>query len=112
MLFQQDAFSWHVREDIWGGVIDADVRAGLAAKLIGDFQRILPPSERGLDKLEAFLAEAEAAVANSEWSSSAQYRETDGETPVRLNVLLSFCVQLRWICQVFKDLPGTSLSVR
>ena len=112
MIFQQDAFSWHVREDIWGGLVDSEKRSELSERLMVDFQPTLPPSQRSLEKLMVFLQEAEVAAAASEWSNSAQYYEKDGETPQRLNALLSFCVQLRWICQVFKDLPGASVSVR
>ncbi len=112
MVFQQEAFSWQIREDIWGGVVDSEVRSGLAAKLIGDFQPILPPTERSMPKLMTFLAEIEAAAATAEWSNSAQQYERDGETAVRVNVLVSFCVQIRWICHVFKDLPGASVSIR
>lgn len=112
MAFQQEAFTWNAREDVWGGLIDSEIRTQLSERLIGDFQPTLPPMDRGITKLENFLEAAEAAAVNSEWSNSGQQLERDGETPVRLNSLLAFCVQLRWICQVFKDIPGASVSVR
>ena len=112
MQFQQEAFTWQAREDIWGGVVNAEVRERLSQRFITDFEPVLPPSERGMEKLQALLAELAVAIPEAEWSASGQQVEDDGETPYRLNSLLAFHAQMRWLYEVFKDVPGASVSVR
>ncbi len=109
---QQEAFTWQVREDIWGGVVDSNLRERLSQRFISDFEPVLPPSQRGMDKLKALLSELANAIPEAEWSASGQQVEEDGETPYRLNSLLAFHVQMSWLYDVFKDTPGASVSVR
>jgi hypothetical protein len=113
---QQDVFNWQVREDIWGGFTDETIRQELNLRFIQSFDPFLQPEARGFAKLKEMLAQLyTAAISNeSSWSTSAQQFEedNDGSTSVRLNALLAFCTQLRWIHDVFKDVPGASITVR
>lgn len=111
-IFQQEAFVWHALEDVWGSIVDAEIRRTLSERLRNDFQPSLPPLERDLKKLRRFLDDAKLALPEAEWSDSAQRLERDGMTAYRLNALLAFCVQLEWIHDIFKDLPGASVSVQ
>jgi hypothetical protein len=113
MQLQQEAFAWQVREDVWGGVTDADRRLELSQRTIADFEPILPPSQRSMEKFRQLLDAVSAAIENTEWSDSAQQLdEDDADTPYKLNALLCFHLQMRWIYDVFKDTPGASVSVR
>jgi hypothetical protein len=112
MLLQQEAFTWQVREDVWGGLPDNDLREALSHALIGRFEPVLPPAQRGMTQLQEFIAELEAAQAKSEWATSGQQLHADGETPVRFNPLLGFLGQLKWLFDLFRDVPGASVSVR
>jgi hypothetical protein len=109
---QQEAFAWQVREDIWGGLIDAELRGTLSQRFINDFEPVLLPEERSMDKLKLLLDDLAAAIPKAEWSTSGQQLEEDGETAFRLNALLAFYAQLSWIYEVFHDTPGASISVR
>lgn len=111
-IFQQEAFVWHALEDVWGSIVNSEVRQTLSERLRNDFQPSLPPLERGLQKLRRFLDDARLALPEAEWSDSAQRLERDGMTAYRLNALLAFCVQLEWIHDIFKDVPGASVSVQ
>jgi len=109
---QQAAFMWQVREDIWGGIVDAEVRQSLSQRFIADFEPVLPPDDRSFEKLSEFLRRLSPVLVNSEWSFSAQQLDEDGESGVRLNALVGFFNHLRWVYDVFKDVPGASVSVR
>jgi hypothetical protein len=109
---QQEAYAWQVREDIWGGLIDAELRETLSQRFIRDFEPVLLPDRRSMDKLKLLLDDIAAAIPNAEWSTSGQQLEEDGETAFRLNALLAFYAQLSWIYEVFRDTPGESISVR
>lgn len=111
-LFQREAFTWQPKEDIWGGLADADVRTRLSQRLQVEFEPALRPGERSLEKLGAYLNDVGPVLDGLEWATSSQQLENDGETPMRLNPLLSFYRQLEWIYQVFRDVPGASVSIR
>ena len=112
MQLQQEAFTWQVKEDVWGGLADSELRQQLSQKLITDFEPVLPPTQRGMTKLGALLGELDDAKSAAEWSSSGQQLHDDGETAVRLNSLVAFLSQLTWLYDVFRDVPGASVSVR
>lgn len=112
MQLQQEAFTWQVKEDVWGGLTDSEVRQQLSQKFITEFEPVRPPAQRSLAKLGSLLDELRAADASAEWSSSGQQVHEDGETAVRLNSVLAFLNQLTWLHDVFRDVPGASVSVR
>ncbi len=109
---QQEAFAWQVREDIWGGLIDGEIREKLSQRFIDDFEPVLLPDQRSMDKLKLLVDDIAAAIPKAEWSTSGQQLEQDGETAFRLNALLALYAQLSWIYEVFRDTPGASISVR
>ena len=37
---QQEVFAWQVREDIWGGLIDAELRETLSQRFINDAESL------------------------------------------------------------------------
>ena len=111
-LFQKEVLTWQPKEDIWGGLADGGARTRLSERMQVEFEPALRPDERSLEKLGAYLKDIEALLDGLEWATSSQQFEDDGETPMRLNPLLSFYRQLEWIYQVFRDVPGASVSIR
>jgi len=111
-LLQRETYSWHPREDIWGGLVDSDQRLSLSERLRTDFDPLLPPSERSMSKLNGYLVEMEKALSNSEWTDSALKLDSDGTTPVRLNPRLAFYVHMKWIHKMFQHYPSASVSIR
>jgi hypothetical protein len=111
---QQDVFSWQVHEDVWGGIVDQSVRQALSERLVADFDPFLAPEERNFRKLKTFLVELQTAATseNSSWSISAEQTDEDDDVPARLNALLALYNHLLWMHEVFKDLPGASVTVR
>lgn len=111
-VLQQEAFTFQPKEDVWGGLVDSDAREALSVRFISDFEPVRPPSERGLDRLAAFLVDLREALPKGEWASSGQQLDEDSEQAVRLNPLLAFYSHLAWMYDTFKDTPGASVSVR
>lgn len=112
----QDVFSWQVREDVWGGFTDTEVAQSLSTRFASAFDPFLPPNQRDFGTFKAVLSELSAAATspNSYWASSAQQKDTDedSDASTRVNPLLAFYNQLHWIYEVFKDVPGASITVR
>ncbi|MGC1304388.1 MAG: hypothetical protein WA840_18635 [Caulobacteraceae bacterium] len=109
---QQEAFTFQPTEDVWGGLVDSELREKLSMQFISEFEPVRPPSERGFDRLAVFLNELRAAIPKGEWASSGQQLDDESEQALRLNPLLAFYSQLAWIHETFKDTPGASVSVR
>lgn len=111
-LLQQEAFTFQPKEDIWGGLVDSEVRERLSVRFISEFEPVKPPSERGLERLHAFLNDLKDAIPKGEWASSGQQLDEEGDQAIRFNPLLAFYTHMAWVHDIFKDAPGASVSVR
>lgn len=111
---QEEVFSWEVGEALLNGVTDADRRANLSGSLFDVFAASIAPSDRPCARLSRFFEAAEAALRSesAEWSDSEGMVSEDEPDPYRVNMLLAFYNQMRWLHEMFKDEPGVSLSVR
>jgi hypothetical protein len=101
----------------WLNILDGDTelqREVLSSRFIDAFQPMLPPADRSLNKLEEFLEELRAVASSpaSEWSPSATTPLDVGTPPTMVNNLLALTHQLTWLVDVFRDLPGASVSIR
>lgn len=110
---QREVFTWPLDEDVWAGVTDDELRTSLAARLIDDFQPMLLPNQRDMEHLARYVSDLrELAMSSaSEWSPSVSGDQTY-TTALMINGLLAFYYQLLWLLDVFRDLPGASVSVR
>jgi hypothetical protein len=111
---QREVFTWPVEEDIWAGLTDDQRRRELSDKFINDFQPMLAPEKRNMGSLASFVADLRevALSSSSEWSTSSSSANEIGSPPVLINGLLALYHQLEWILDVFRDMPGASVSVR
>jgi hypothetical protein len=111
---QEEVFAWHVGESILNGVADDELREKITACLTEDFAPALPPSDRPCSKLLKFFEAAEEVIESgkAEWSNSEDRAFDDEPDPYRVNMLLAFYNQMRWLHEMFKDEPGVSISVR
>jgi hypothetical protein len=109
---QIEAFSWHVKEDIWGGLLDPILRDHLNRRLVDEFDPSLSPIERTIEKMQGLLTQFATALPGTEWSAAGYDTDEDEEAGSRLNSLLAFHEQMVWLCNVFKQIPGASVSVR
>jgi len=112
---EHEVFAWQIQEDVWGGFEDSALGQKLRDRFFQDFEPFLRPQDRTFSKLSQFLDELRPAAhsSSSGWSTSQQSsRAGNDDLPPRLNPLLAFYHQLVWIHDVFKDVPGGSISVR
>lgn len=111
---QEEVFAWYVGEGFLNGVVDDDLRAKIATCLTEDFSPALSPSDRRCSKLSRFFEAAEEVINDdkAEWSNSEDRAFDDEHEPYRVNLLLAFYNQMRWLYETFKDEPGVSVSVR
>jgi hypothetical protein len=109
---QQNIFMWQIKEDVWGGIKDDELRTTLKDRMFSDFSPFKSPIERGMSKFGEFLKDLEntTKTPNSIWSLSSQ--ETADDIPMPVNLILALYHQFRWIHQVFKNIPDASVTVR
>ena len=111
---QREVFTWPLQEDVWAGVTDHETRVALQQRFVNDFQATRPPHERGMDKLEKFvegLCDA-LQLGKSEWSVAESGAAEYSNASLMINSLAAFHNQLKWMLDMFRDLPGASVSVR
>ena len=111
---QREAFTCPIEEDVWAGVTDDEKRTSLSSRFIDGFQPMLPPADRSMAKFDTFVTELRTVALSpaSEWSPSAGTALDVGAPPVMVNNLLALYHQLTWLLDVFRDLPGASVSIR
>ena len=111
---QQEVYSWHTREDPFGGVSDEDARIRLRELLVDRFEASQPPANRRVEMLIEFLNEAQRVIdaGHAEWTVSQDAPVDDEEAPYRLNPLLALSLHIEWLMSSFSGQPGVSVSVR
>ena len=111
---QQEIYTWHMREDPFGGVSDEGARMRLRELLVDRFEASQPPSNRRVEALAEFLDEAQRVIEamHAEWTGSQVAPLDEEDVPYRLNPLLSVKLHLEWLASTFYGQPGISVSVR
>ncbi|NTI27129.1 hypothetical protein [Rhizobium rhizogenes] len=111
---QREVFTWPLQEDVWAGIANDELRTTLHRGFTENFQATRPPSERGMDMLEKFVADVRDAIksGSSEWSTAESGTAELSRTSLMINALSAFHNQLNWMLDMFRDLPGASVSVR
>lgn len=111
--FQEELYSWHLREDPFAGIEDEDVRGRLQEKL-HELTVVKQPSERPLAVLDAFVTAAEEVIASgkTELAPIMNPPHDDENDPQKFNVLLAFVRHLKWLSRCFANRPGISVSIR
>lgn len=111
---QKEVFTWPLQEDVWAGIVSYEVRDNLQSRFGNDFQPSRPPSERTMQKLAEFVTEVEKALTPgmSEWSVAESGAAEFSSMSFMINGLSALHNQLSWLLDMFRDLPGASVSVR
>lgn len=108
-------YSWKPSGDFWGSLRSEDSNK-LRDLFFGSFSSELPPDERGVDKLKKFLGDLDHILnddANRNWQMWEQPVHQDNENRLyQLQPSLSLYHHLKWLCEVFQDIPGASVTVR
>lgn len=107
-------FTWAAPEPPFNGIDDEVRRREIRDLMTDSLDRHRPESERGPEALGR-LIETVAGVPteNAKWAgavSAGDDAEIETE-PLRLRGDLAVLQQLRWVLDVFRDVPGVSFSV-
>ena len=113
----EQIYTWSPAEDVWGGLHDENARSRLKEILMKNFDPALSPAERGLDKLATFLDSLEQVLQKpgaTAWMTTSEQalESSSGEVFFRMSPTLALAMQLRWILESFRHVPGLSLIVR
>ena len=109
--FLEEAYTWEPAESIWDSLVKADTDR-MRELLVEGFSPDKPLEKREIRSFRSVLEEIERIVADgrAEWKDCQQTDES-GDVNLRANLLLSFLHHLTWICNVFADVPGISITV-
>lgn len=111
---QREVFTWPVEEDVWAGITNDAKRAELEERFTTEFQPTRLPAERDMVRFAAFVEALEGVIASadSEWSVGSSGAAEKSAAGFMFNGLLALHTQLRWMLDIYRDLPGASVSVR
>lgn len=118
--FHEQVYAWEPKGvDVWGSVRNSDDTQNLRVLLLETFNPspASPVSRRRIGKLESILNALEKVLANKgslDWADSEDIIDsTQPESQnVRANTIAVLYNHLRWIYEVFREVPGASVSVR
>jgi hypothetical protein len=112
----EQIYGWRLRGDVWTSLKTEESADTIRERLTTDFSPTRPPNERGFSKMRAILADMHSYLAdekNRQWQDWEQLTdEDDPDSTYRVQPLLSFLGHLRWLCDVFEDVPGASVTIR
>ncbi len=110
---QEETFSWETREDFSGSLTQVDA-GSLRVALFDAFAPHLPPPERSVRKLKAAIdVLRNGSRGTSGWGDALSTGPYEGEqVNVRANPALSLLHHLRWVFDVFHNVPDASVTVR
>jgi len=111
----EEAYRWETNEDFFGS-FDSAQSAVVRAALFTAFATHLAPAQRSMAQLFAALQVLEAACADAgeeAWKDGLTVESFgDGVINLRAHGGLVLYRQLRWVYDIFKDVPGASVTVR
>ncbi len=111
----EQAYSWTPKGDIWMALADTDKAEQIKEALRTDFSDSLPPEKRGFAEMKALVRKIKDYLAeenNRQWQSWEQPINDDQDNLYRMQPLLALYHHLKWLCEVFQDIPGASVTVR
>ncbi len=112
----EQVYGWRLFGDVWTSLGTDEPANAIKKKLTVGFRPSLPPKERGFDEMRSVVKEMSTYLADAEnrrWQDWEQLTdEDDPDSTYRVQPLLSFCHHLQWLCDVFQDVPGASVTIR
>lgn len=112
----EQAYSWKLRGDVWTALGVDDAGRRIKEAITTGFEFSLRPEERGIDKLKSIVDAFSTYLADEEhrqWQSWEQpLTDDDPNSTYQTQPLLSLHHHLRWLCEVFQNIPGASVTIR
>ncbi len=116
-MFHEQVYSWETEEDIWGSLVDVDQTRKVKSALIEAFDPSRPPEERNFSRLKEVLERLQEVLSRADataWSECNRTVKVNGydEINLRANTVLLLYRHLEWIWEIFRDVPGASVTAR
>lgn len=113
----EQVYSWKLKGDVWTALSGDDVGDKLKEDLISGFDCSLPPEDRDLSKMKSLIDRLVAFLhneTNRQWQTWPQSTNDDNDQDCLYQVqpLLALCQHLKWIYDIFQDVPGASITIR
>jgi hypothetical protein len=113
----EQAYGWRLQGDVWTSLGNSSEAKQIRVDLMAQFAADLPPEKRGFDALEALVERMGAFLGDGgnrawqAWEPAGPLGE-DADDLCQIQPVLALYHHLRWLCDVFHDLPGASVTVR
>jgi hypothetical protein len=112
----EQVYSWKLRGDVWTSLGGDDAGSHIQKAITAGFDFSLRPEERSIKKLKSVVDELIGYLADDEhrqWQSWEQpVVDDDPDNTYQIQPLLSLHHHLKWLCEVFQDIPGASVTIR
>lgn len=112
----EQAYSWKLRGDVWTSLGMDDAGRRIKEAITNGFEFSLRPEERGISKLKSIVDDFRDYLKDEkhrQWQSWEQPITDDNPNDTyQIQPLLSLHHHLKWLCDVFKDIPGASVTIR
>jgi len=111
----EEIYSWQPQIDIWASTMASEQTNKLRQSLEA-FNPYASPHERSVGSLTGVLGELARAIQESPniWADCEQQveHESGREVQYRTNTILALRNHLLWVYEVFKNVPGASVTIR
>jgi hypothetical protein len=108
-------YEWQPKIDVWGSLPGSDVTNELREQL-RRFHPFEPRSERAIEHLRPFLEKLEEILSSDsgKWAFCTTQADETGEPEVefRSNTALALYRNMKWVYEIFRDLPGAVVTIR
>ena len=112
----EQIYGWRLRGDVWTSLDIEASESEIKERLTEGFSPTHPPSQRGFRALRGILADMQSYLddeKNRQWQDWEQLTdEDDRDSTYFVQALPCFFSHLHWLCDVFEDVPGASVTIR
>jgi hypothetical protein len=113
----EEIYSWAPEEDVWLSICESADQRRLNSLLVEAFSPDRAPSERGIAALPGALSALRETILSPGKTDWADCRESvqndeDQRTNYRANSMIALYNHLSWVHEVFKNVPGASITIR
>ncbi|MBI4776549.1 MAG: hypothetical protein HY788_20635 [Deltaproteobacteria bacterium] len=112
----EQVYSWKLKGDVWTSLSGDEAGMRIKESIIASFDFSLRPEERGIKKLKPIVDKLRVYLEDKEhrqWQSWYQsITEEDPDNTYQIHPLICLHDHLSWLCDIFENTPGASVTIR